>query len=76
MENTTTPQPKTTAEIKAENDALEAELIRKQKLDEMQRMAGRAVVSPRPEEPQETPKDRSKKFWAGTQIERMIDKHG
>lgn len=44
VEETQTKQP-TAAEMKAENDAMEAEIVRKQKLAEMQRLAGKAVIA-------------------------------
>lgn len=43
--NAVETKPKTAAELKLENDELEAQIIRRQKIEEMQRQGGKAVVS-------------------------------
>ena len=65
---------KTPEQMKADNDALEAEIIRKEKLAARAQMGGAAIVSiPTPEVPA---KEKHKAFWKGTQIEKAIDKYG
>ena len=67
----------TAAEMKAENDALEIELARSQKIKADLLLSSSAGLRPEIKSaPEPTSKDKAKEFWAGTQIAKAVDKYG
>jgi len=63
MEEETQTKEKTAAEMKAENDALEIEVARNEKLKARAQMAGKAVIATPPVVPKpETPKEYHKRI--------------
>lgn len=55
---------KTAAELKVENDELETQIIRRQKIEEMQRQGGKAILSV-PEAKPESPGEYAKRVMRG-----------
>ena len=51
--------------LKKENDAMEQELLRAEKLRAQSRMAGKAQIVPQEEKKEETPKEYSKRVMSG-----------
>ncbi len=64
--------------LRAENDAMEAELLRAEKLRAQSRMAGKSVIveTPTPVNPEIEKKNQAMEFWAGTEISKALKKYG
>lgn len=64
--------------LKKENDAMEQELLRAEKLRSQSRMAGKSQIAPQTPQinPEEEKKKRLKEAWKGSSIEKAIERHG